>query len=307
MPDTHIQTLDLSDITNAVRDTAILVDVTIAVWSAERTDKKIMEDAKAAAGATGNVGRAIKNLMSGADENLKVAKGAYTAVRLAHYTLTLPWVSDLHATRATGARLLPNALFDRYMETMGVRQRTAQAALDAFVAGYPDDRTRAQANLAGLSRSDDYPNEEEVRRLFRVQIDFEPIPAAAHFTGLPDATLHKLGESLERKQRIMLEGASRFMWAEVHERLLHLYVRLDDPKATFRDATVQSVIDLAALIPGWNVARDPRADKVAMVVEKVFGNLTAEALRRDLALRASTAKSLAKVGQTINAWGVVAQ
>ena len=44
----------------AVQATAMLADVTLMLWGAERTDRKIMEDAKAQAGAVGDVGRAMR-------------------------------------------------------------------------------------------------------------------------------------------------------------------------------------------------------------------------------------------------------
>lgn len=304
MPDANIETLSAHDITEAVRSTALLASVSISVWGAERNDRQIMDQLKAQAGATGNVGRAVKNLMAGADTSLKDAKGAFMAVRLEHYRLTLPWVSDPHAERQRGPRLLPNALFDRYMTAMGLKRRAAMDALDKFVADYPNDIVTAQANLAGLAKPEDYPDPAAVKSLFRIAFDFEPIPAGNAFHGLPDSTLEKLGAALERKQRVMLDTASQAMWGELRERLDYLIGRLAQPDASFRSNTLASVQELAALVPAWNVKGDSRADEVAADIANVLGSLDAKALRGNEQLRAEVVTKARAITDKLSAWGL---
>jgi hypothetical protein len=63
------------DIAEAVRATALLADVTLSMWGAERTDSAIMAKVKADAGAVGNVGRAVKNVLAGADTEYRALPG----------------------------------------------------------------------------------------------------------------------------------------------------------------------------------------------------------------------------------------
>ena len=292
------------DMAEAVRETAMLADITLAVWSAERTDHKIMADAKAQAGAVGNVGRAIKNLLAGADEDLRATRSAFSAVRAQHYALTLPWVSDPHAERQRGPRLLPNMLWDKYALSMGQKKRAALAALDAFVASYPDCARRAQSNLGGLANAQDYPSPAEVRGHFRIAFDFEPIPDGGSFRGLPEAALAKLEAGLKRKQQVMLEGATKAMWSEIAERVGHLAARMSDPEARFKASTVAAVSDLAALIPGWNIASDPRAAEVAADIDRMMRGVQPHTLREDAAARMDVATQATAVADKLRSWGL---
>lgn len=291
------------DLSEAVRSTAMLADVTLAVWGAERTDKKIMEDAKAQAGAVGNVGRAIKNMLAGADGGLRDTKAAFAAVRAQHYALTLPWVSDPHAERQRGPRLLPNMLFDKYMSLMSAKKRAATQALDKFIADYPDAVVRARANLGGLADAN-YPSPEEVRAQFRISFDFEPIPAGTDFRGLPPDMLERLGVALARKQEVMLEGAQAAMWAEVRERIGRIAERLADKDAQFKEGTVRGVRELVELLPGWNVTGDPRAAEIAADISRMMGDADAAALRKDAALREDVASQAGAVVDKLKAWGL---
>src|SRR5580765_7506472 len=111
-------TISREDLSEAVRATALLADLTISMWSGQKTDASLMTKLKEDAGAIGDAGRVIKNLLTGCDTKLKAVRAAYAAARAAHYTHTLPWVSNPHAERHTGSRLLPNLLFERYLSEM---------------------------------------------------------------------------------------------------------------------------------------------------------------------------------------------
>ena len=292
------------DLSEAVRSTAILADVTISIWGAERTDPKIMERAKSDAGATGNVGRAIKNLLAGADANYKDTKAAFAAVRALHYGMTLPWVSDPHAERQRGPRLLPNLLFERYATAISAKRREAMQALDKFIDGYDADVAKAKSNLAALADAD-YPDANEVRRLFRIAVDFEPIPAGTAFRGLPPSFASKLAAGLAKRQEVMVRSSQAAMWEEVRDRIGHLAERMGDADARFKATTIESVRELLVLLPGWNVAGDERAAEVVRDIDRMMANVAdADQVRRDVNLRGSVAGQAAGLIDKLAAWGL---
>lgn len=292
-----------STINASVREVALLADVTIAVWSGERTDASIMEEAKRNAGATGNVGRAIKNLMAGADTRLKECRSAFSAMRQTHYSLTLPYVSDPNAQRLRGPRLLPNALFMPYLDAMGAKRREANAALDKFCDGYDEDKAAAQANLGTLADSV-YPTVEQVRSLFRAEFEFSPIPAGADFVNLPDVILKKLSGTLADRQAAALASAMRGMWETARERVEHLAAVMADPDKTFKESTVEQAHDLAKLLPGWAIDGDPRAHEAAADIHGMLDGVTAKLIRKDGAVRAEIADRARALVAKFNEWGV---
>ena len=202
-----------NDLTEAVRSTAVLVDLSLSMWSAERTDRSVGIKVKEDHNAVGNTGRYLKNLMAGCDSRLKDVRSAYQFARATHYNLTLPWVSDPTAQRAVGPRLLPNALFERYLTEMGKLQRAAHALRDEFIQEYPTLIQTAQANLGDMANPDEYPTPAEISAAFKLKFDFQPIPATNAFRGLSDAMLTKLGAALERRQQAAIQGAQGAMWS----------------------------------------------------------------------------------------------
>lgn len=297
-----------ADLSEAVRATAMLASVSIKIWGAERSDAAIMEKAKADAGAVGNVGRAVKNLLAGADDTYRECKGAYAAVRNHHYSLTLPWVAGNPEDRKRGPRLLPNMLFDKYLREMSALKRTATTALDKFIAEYPDAVILAKSNLAALADAD-YPDVDEVRNAFKVSFDFEPIPEGTGFRGLPDAMLGKLSKGLENKQARMAASASAAMWEEVRARVGHMVRRLTETDAQgdtvkFRGSTVEDVRELLILIPGWNVAGDRRAAEITNDISRMLGGVDAKALRKSEDIRKDVADQASAVADKLSQWGL---
>lgn len=292
-----------STINASVRDVALLADVTISVWSGERTDKRIMEQAKQQAGATGNVGRAIKNLMAGADDKLKACHSAFAAMRATHYRLTLPYVSDPHAQRLTGPRLLPNALFMDYLNGMGEAKKAAMAAVDALCASYDEDKARARANLGDLA-DDQYPTVEQIRGLFRAEFSFEPIPQGADFVNLPEFALKKLSATLANRQATALSSAMRGMWETTRERIEHLAAIMAEPEKRFKESTIENAAELGRLLPGWAIDGDARALEVAAAVRDMLAGVDAKLIRKDGAVRAEVADRARALVVKLNEWGV---
>lgn len=296
-------TINQADLSEAVRNTALLADVTISMWGAERTDNKAMAEVKTNAGAVGNVGKVVKNLLAGADGALKDTRAAFQAVRTAHYGLTLPWIGDPHAERQRGPRLLPTMLWDKYTSTIARGRTEAYRVRDLFVDEYPSLIVKAKANLGTLADAD-YPDQEQVRAQFRITIDWEPIPSGAAFKGLPEAMLEKLGAALARKQGRMIEGATTAMWEEVRERVSHITERLVDPTNKFKATTIEAVRDLITLLPGWNVTADPRVTEIASDINRMLSGVDAKALRDNATARQDVAEQAAGVANKLAQWGL---
>jgi hypothetical protein len=300
--------LDTNDINEAVRSTSMLADVTISVWGGERSDADATSKIRDDNNATGDVGRFIKKMLAGHDGSLKDTKSAFAAVRLKHYSLTLPWVSDPHATRMTGARLLPNLLFERYMQEMSAAKRAATVELDKFIAEYPELVEKAKLNLGGLADVT-YPTPEDVRSKFRVTFDFEPIPAGAAFRGLPDAMLAKLSRGLADKQNRMITTAQAAMWREVRERLQHLHDRLSattdggDP-VRFKVSTIENVRELDMLLPGWNIIGNPDVLEIHGDILDMIKDVTAERVRDNAHVREDVVKRAHRIIAKLDVWGV---
>lgn len=288
----------------SLRATAMLADVTVGVWSGERSDADAMKKLAADAGATGNVGRVIKNLMAGADERLKQTKSAFAAVRAAHRSLTQPWPSQAHTDRLNGPRLLPNILFETYVSTVGAAKSHASQTLETMLEHYEMDKTKAIENLNGMAKEEDYPSTDELRRLFYARIDFEPLPAHTGFTNLPPHFASKLAETLRQKQERLMLSAQDYLWRTLRERVEHGALKFGDPEARFKNTTIEGLVELPGLVRGWNVLRDARADEAASMVEEAMRGVTPKSIRKDDTLRAVAGSRLQDVVRRLDEWKV---
>jgi hypothetical protein len=296
-------TLNNDDMIQAVRESAMLADVSVSVWNAEKSDRGAMDDLKARAGATGNIGRVVKNMLAGADTKLKDVRSAFTAVRTLHYGLTLPWVADPHALRATGPRLLPHLLFERYLMSLSKQRNVAINLLNDFLVDYPSYVVQAKANLGTLADVT-YPTADEVKAAFRVHFDFEPLPAGASFKGLPDHTIERLAGALEAKQKRMVAAATAAMWDEAKERIGHICAKLGDPEAKFKASSVENVRELITLLPGFNMTGLPEVDEVVADIKAMLDKVDAVKLRDNALCREDTAVAAKKIADKLTSWGV---
>ena len=273
------------EIADAVRSTALLANLSVSTWSGERTDRSLMDEIKSNKGAVGNAGRAVKNLMCGVDEHIRKVQAAYKNARYAHYDLTLPWITNPRAAVQGGPRLLPTALFEKYLTTMSEIRNKANVTLGEFLNDYPNLVQQAMSNLGGMAQQSDYPDVEEVKTLFKLAFDFEPIPSGASFQGLSVGTTVKLSKMLEAKQRRAAEAAQGAMWTQVRERVSHLVDRLAEPDTRFKGATVEDVRAMIDILPGWNVTNAAQVPTVVMKIDRMMSGVDADKLRKDDRLR----------------------
>ena len=296
-----------ADITQALREAAMLADVRLSMWEANQNDKSLMGEVKKAHGAHGDVGKVIKFLLAGADSPLKKVRNKFKAVREHHKALTLPYVDDPHATRSEGPRLLPHLLNQRYMNEVAAKRKEAMAERDEFVFQYPDLVKQAKANLGTMVTDASYPSQEEVAKLFRITVDFMPIPEGSRFSGLDDHMLERLSKMLQRRQSHAAASAETEMWRRVRERVAHMVERLsvdDDVEKTFKAATVENVRELLTLLPGWNVTGNPLAAEIADDLDQILTGVDAKDLRTDKALREATAQDTRKVLDKLAGYGL---
>lgn len=292
------------DIMQAVRESAMLADITISMWEGKRVDKNLMDSVKNQHGASGDVGTVNKKLLAGVEQKLKDVRSAFTTARSLHYAHTLPWVSDPHAERQRGPRLLPHLLFQKYLDALSRQKRVAMQLLDEFIADYPVLIAQAKANLGGMANDDDYPTEAELRSKFRISFDWEPIPSGASFKGLPDHTIERLAKALHAKQERMIQAATKAMWDDVKDRVGHLLGRLADPEARFKSSTIENVKELVTLLPGFNLTGDAAVQEIIEDINQMLDGVDAKELRDNLTTRSDVANKAQALVDKMSKWGV---
>jgi len=262
-------------------DKALLVQLNISQWTARKFDKRVTDTVAANNGVAADVGRYNKSLLPMSEQLVRVKKKA-TAIRTKYYENTLPWGMD-------GTQMLPSANYLAFVSEFRKEKAEWERLVNDFVADYPQLKFDAQTYLGPLYNESDYPAVDEIRSRFRMDLAVFPVPSNDFRVNIADAELERIQQDVEVRVRQAASEAMRDVWQRLYDRVKHLADKLSDPKAVFRDSTVENIRELCALLPRLNFADDPNLEAMRQEVEAKLVAANPDDLRHDAKLRASTA------------------
>ena len=157
----------------SISSSAVLVELNISVWTANKLDKLATDKVLISNSASKDSAQVRKNLMAGTTKRKKIADYAARA-RLYHNQTTLAWADK-------GSRLLPTSLFMEYKQNMNVWQNNINTMVEQFIAEYDTHILMAEQHLGSLFDASDYPTKEELRNKFGFRLVFSPLPESGDF------------------------------------------------------------------------------------------------------------------------------
>jgi hypothetical protein len=255
----------------SITSSAVLVEMNISVWTANKLDKDATNKVVTDAAAVANAAQVRKNLMAGTTMRKDIADYA-AGSRLWHNTRTLPW-SD------KGPRLLPTSLFLDYKAEANVRRDTFNRMVDDFMQAYPALVQTAQNYLGSLANLDDYPSEDEVREKFGFRLVFSPMPEAGDFRlDVAAQELDDLRQQYDAAFNTRLADAMREPWERLHKLLSAMSEKLtdteqsgdDEPKKRYHDTLITNAQGLCSMLTHLNVTKDPKLEEARRQLELVM-------------------------------------
>jgi hypothetical protein len=255
----------------SITSSAVLVEMNISVWTANKLDKDATNKVVTDAAAVANAAQVRKNLMAGTTMRKDIADYA-AGSRLWHNTRTLPW-SD------KGPRLLPTSLFLDYKAEANVRRDTFNRMVDGFMQAYPALVQTAQNYLGSLANLDDYPSEDEVREKFGFRLVFSPMPEAGDFRlDVAAQELDDLRQQYDAAFNTRLADAMREPWERLHKLLSAMSEKLtdteqsgdDEPKKRYHDTLITNAQGLCSMLTHLNVTKDPKLEEARRQLELVM-------------------------------------
>ena len=232
---------------------AVLVQVKRRMYSPYKLDTE-----ESRAYGAGNVN---KHLFEGRNNRVKEAISKYTEVYVYAKDNTVPWT--------TGVELLN---IQNYMDfTTGLREliHSANDAVDDLYNNWDAEvaadlgRLSAIAASKGkpsLSNPADYPDADEMRAKFSIEVRYMPVPTADGFDP-------RLGISDEDKATVQkqLDDATANASAHVLNEMIEpmrravskLTVKIGEDGSVFRDSMIDNMVDVASRMAKVNVSDDP--------------------------------------------------
>jgi hypothetical protein len=270
----------------SIASSAVLVELNISVWTANKLDKGATDIVLASNSASSGSAQVRKNLMAGTDKRKKIADYAARA-RLYHNQTTLSW-SD------KGARLLPTSLFMDYKQNMNVYQSNMKTMIEDFYANYADLIDLAKHHMGDLFNPYDYPSIEELRNKFGFRLVFSPLPEGGDFRlDIPKADMDELGEQYESAFNDRLKDAMREPWDKLHKNLVHISEKLtdiegdDESKKRYHDTLITNAQELCGLLTHLNITKDPLLENARRSLELTMLGVDIEDIKEHAEVRQS--------------------
>jgi hypothetical protein len=272
-----------------ISSSAMLVDVSLSVWTGRKLDKQVSSEIDSAKHTKSRAGNYHKNLLAGSAKLAEIGKIA-SAVRNWSYSQTSPW-SD------AGTRLLPATLFFDYKSKLTEYEKMFTQAVEDFIAEYETLVASAAFQLGDLFNREDYPDKEKVMRKFGFYHTFSPVPEVGDFrVDIGEAGMAELKSNYETAYKTKIESAMKDAWTRLHEVMTSISERLDygddQTKKLFRDSLVDNAVQLCSLLKHLNITGDTVMENMRRELEKQLIGISAQDLREDEGLRIETKKKV---------------
>jgi hypothetical protein len=249
----------------SIASSAVLVELNISVWPANKVDREMTETVNTNASAVRDASQTRKNLFAGTTLRKDIEKLA-ARIRLYHNQNTLPWADK-------GQRLLPTKLFMEYKQTMNNYEVQFSQLCSNFFVEYPRLVAEAQQHLGTMYRAEDYPDIEEVQLKFGFRKAFDPIPESGDFRlDVSAQDLEEVKAGYEAKFDERLAEAMRTPWERLHTVLTSMSEKLKDEdgvdsKKRYHDSLVTNAQDLVGLLDKMNITNDPKLEEARKQLE----------------------------------------
>jgi len=249
----------------SIASSAVLVELNISVWPANKVDREMTETVNTNASAVRDASQTRKNLFAGTTLRKDIEKLA-ARIRLYHNQNTLPWADK-------GQRLLPTKLFMEYKQTMNNYEVQFSQLCSNFFVEYPRLVAEAQQHLGTMYRAEDYPDLEDVRMKFGFRKAFDPIPESGDFRlDVSAQDLEEVKAGYEAKFDERLAEAMRTPWERLHTVLTSMSEKLKDEdgvdsKKRYHDSLVTNAQDLVGLLDKMNITNDPKLEEARKQLE----------------------------------------
>lgn len=261
-------------------DRALLVQLTISTWSANKLDKQISVETTALKGAVSGSGRYHKSLlpMCSLLDDIKRKAGL---IRTKFYDNTLPW-------GVKGTQILPAANYLAFMTEFRKERADYTKLVSSFLPVYPQLVQDAQNLLGAAYKADDYPDATAIADKFSMDLQVMPVPNNDFRVNIADEELQRVHEEVEARVKQATQGAMRDVWQRLYDKVKHMADRMskiDDPSSRFHDSTLEHVTELCALLPRLNLTDDPLLEAMRQEVEGKLAGLSKDAVVLDSTFR----------------------
>jgi len=175
---------------------AMIVNLSIGLWSPVREDEGKAREIAVKYGADSRMGKYRKYLVD--PDALKPLQKLRGEIRNGHYERTLPWGQN-------GDQILAGSGFMAYRDWIAKLTEEFESMVAAWCESYPAEREKARSLLNGLFNDAEYPDPDEIRGKFYLKVRYKQLDDAGDFRcALSDADVKAIisQNEADRKQDV---------------------------------------------------------------------------------------------------------
>jgi len=282
--------------TSNLHQKAMLVGLAIHGWQARKYDRRISAEVSAAHAATQNAGRYNKHLLPQAAASYEAVHKKGREFRTFYYDNTLPWSKD-------GQRILPTKNYEQFAEGVRRFKREYKLLTEDFLREYPVLKEDARILLNGMFNEADYPQVEEMRGKFWIDLETLPFPTAEDFrVNLAGNEVDRIRREIEERVRMELDKAGKDLWNRLRTAVDNMILRLSSPESKFHDTLVGNIRDIVDLIPRLNFVEDANLEAVRAKCAETLVVHNPQVLREDVGVRSLVAAQAKEISAMMDAY-----
>jgi len=274
---------------------AMVLNLSIGLWSGQKYDKKWTADALADAGAAPQSARVNKHLIP--EEAMRPILSAASALRSNFYKWTLPWKDN-------GDRLLTRQAFADFMGQHAERKTAFELAARDFIENvYPVVLDRAMFRLGARFDERDYPAPSQLRPRYYIILSIDPVAAAGDFrVKVDEDQAERIRETIEAETNDRIVRAQRDVFRRLNDSLGRFSAAVRDD-GRLRNDTLGALQEVVRVIPMLNVTGDTEISAAcakAQVLASALDGLDGPTLKKNNALRSRLREQAAEIMESIH-------
>lgn len=284
--------------TGSITSRAMLAKLSITLWNGRTNSAEANAVVATAYQSQEGQTNVTKTLID--PKALTEVRSAATAARKLFYEYTTPWADQ-------GARALLTKKFAEFDQQISQHRTQFETARNNFLADYPRHVTAARQNLGSLFMQGEYPDTNEINEKFTFEIIYEPMANPNDWRlNLDDATAQRLTEDARKYHADLIGKAQADSIQRVIRVVQHMAQKLNDlntgaddgsARNFFKNSLVENVAEIAAALPGLNIAGAPEIDAMAQEIIDKLTIIPVEILRQNEGIRQSVASEAAEIAE----------
>ena len=276
----------------SLSDRAMLVKLTVSMWTAGKIDKIVTRETNAQHRADESAGSYRKKLAP--KEALSGVTTAKSRLTSYHKKMTATWGDD-------GTGILPAETYMEYIgEMKGLIEAFDLAADDFAVSKYPIMLRGEEGRLGTMHNSEDYPPVTDIRKRFGLDVKITSVPDTKDFrVSIGEDELAEIRADIEKRSGEAQNRMLKDLFGRLLKVVKHAAEKLSNDEPNFQKSMIENISKLTAIMPTFNLTGDPDLARITKEVGDKLCDYTAAELRDDDDLRSEKALIAKELVETI--------